>query len=169
MGLTQTPDLYACGVNIVGPTDLVTLIETIPPYWKPDIALFRVRVGDDTTAAGRKFLEEHSPLPYADRICRSLLIGEGANDPRVKVEQAKQLVAAMEHKRIPVTYVVFPDEGHGFARPVNRLAFYAVADAFLAAHLEGRYQPIDGAFAHSSITVPAGANQVPGLEASHQD
>ena len=84
MGLTETPDLYACGVDIVGPTGPVDLIRTIPPYWEPDIALFRVRVGDDTTPAGRKFLEEHSPLTYADRIRRPLLIGEGANDPRVK-------------------------------------------------------------------------------------
>jgi dipeptidyl aminopeptidase/acylaminoacyl peptidase len=164
MGLTETPDLYACGVDIVGPTDLVTLIRTVPPYWKPDLALFRVRVGDDTTEAGRKFLEEHSPLPHADQIRRPLLIGEGANDPRVKIEQANELVAVMEHKHIPVTYVVFPDEGHGFARPVNRLAFYAVADTFLAEHLDGRYQPIDSALAGSTITVPAGARQVPGLE-----
>lgn len=164
MGLTETPDLYACGVDIVGPTDLVTLIRTVPPYWKPDIALFRVRVGDDTTAAGRKFLEEHSPLPEADRIRRPLLIGEGANDPRVKIEQTNQLVAAMQRKELPVTYVVFPDEGHGFARPLNRLAFYAVADAFLAEHLGGRWQPIDDTFAHSTITVRAGAAQVPGLE-----
>lgn len=166
MGLTETPDLYTCGVDIVGPTDLLTLIRTVPPYWKPDMALFRIRVGDDTTAAGRKFLGGRSPLTHADRIRRPLLIGEGANDPRVKVEQANQLVAAMEHKHIPVTYVVFPDEGHGFARPVNRLAFYAVADAFLAEHLHGRCQPIGGAFAHSTITVPVGASQVPGLEAA---
>lgn len=166
MGLTQTPDLYVCGVDIVGPTDLLTLIETIPPYWKPDVALFRTRVGDDTTDAGRKFLEERSPLPRADRIRHPLLIGEGANDPRVKVEQENQLVAAMQGKHIPVTYVVFPDEGHGFARPVNRLAFYAVADEFLAEHLKGRCQPIDGALANSTMTVPAGANQVRGLESA---
>ena len=166
MGLTETPELYACGVDIVGPTDLVTLIRTVPPYWKPDIALFRVRVGDDTTEAGRKFLEDRSPLPHADRIRRPLLIGEGANDPRVKVEQANELVVAMQRKHIPVTYVVFPDEGHGFARPVNRLAFYAVADAFLAEHLHGRYQSIDGALAASTITVPTGASHVPGLEAA---
>ena len=164
MGLVETPDLYACGVDVVGPTDLLTLIQTVPPYWKPDLALFRVRVGDDQTAAGRKFLEDRSPLPHVDKIQRPLLIAEGANDPRVKIEQANQLVAAMERKHIPVTYVVFPDEGHGFARPVNRLAFYAVADAFLAEHLDGRYQPIGNALAASTITVPAGANQVAGLE-----
>jgi len=164
MGLVETPDLYACGVDIVGPTDLVTLIRTVPPYWKPDIALFRVRVGDDTTEAGRKLLDERSPLALADRIRRPLLIGEGANDPRVKIEQANQLAAVLEQRHIPVTYVVFPDEGHGFARPANRLAFYAVADAFLAEHLDGRYQPLDDALAGSTITVPAGAGQVSGLD-----
>ncbi len=166
MGLTETPTLFACGVDIVGPTNLVHLLETIPPYWKPEIALFRVRVGNDANAAGRKFLDEHSPLPYADRIQRPLLIGEGANDPRVKVAEAEQLVAAMQQKHIPVTYVVFPDEGHGFARPANRLAFYAVADVFLAKHLGGRWQPLDDALAHSTITVPAGASGVPQLEAA---
>ncbi len=164
MGLTETPTLYACGVEIVGPTNLINLLETIPPYWKPEIALFRVRVGNDTTAAGREFLKKYSPVTYAGRIERPLLIGEGAKDPRVKLSEAEELVTAMQQKHIPVTYVVFPDEGHGFARPPNRLAFYAIAEAFLAEHLGGRREPIDDAFRQSTVTVPVGAAQVPGVE-----
>jgi dipeptidyl aminopeptidase/acylaminoacyl peptidase len=168
MGLAMTPDLYACGVDIVGPSNLLTLLRSIPPYWQPVIEMFKVRVGDYSTDAGRRFLEERSPLTYADRMRRPLLIGQGANDPRVKQTESTQIVAALEQKKIPVTYVLFPDEGHGFARPPNRLAFYAVAEAFLAEHLGGRYQPINGAFRQSTITVPVGADQVPGLEAALQ-
>jgi dipeptidyl aminopeptidase/acylaminoacyl peptidase len=163
MGLTQTPFLYACGVDIVGPSNLLTLLKTIPPYWKPDIALFKTRVGDYTTTEGQFFLQEHSPLTFADRIKRPLLIGQGANDPRVKKAESDQIVAALQQNHIPVTYVVFPDEGHGFVRPDNRLAFDAVTEAFFAEHLGGRYQPIGDAFVHSTITVPVGEDDVPGL------
>ena len=165
MGMTKTPELFACGVDIVGPSNLITLIRSIPPYWKPQLDMFRIRMGDETTEAGRRFLEERSPLTHVDRICRPLLIGQGANDPRVKQAEADQIVTAMQRKQIPVTYVLFPDEGHGFARPPNRMAFYAVMEAFLAEHLGGRCQPIGKAFAHSTITIPEGASQVPGLEA----
>lgn len=163
VGLTMTPDVFACGVDIVGPSNIVTLLNTIPPYWKPAIQLFKDRVGDHTTEEGRKFLASRSPLTFVDQIKRPLLIGQGANDPRVKQAEADQIVHAMQQKKIPVAYVLFPDEGHGFARPENRLAFYAVAEAFLAEHLGGRYEPIGGDFAGSSITVPQGADQVPGV------
>jgi dipeptidyl aminopeptidase/acylaminoacyl peptidase len=166
VGLTFTPDKFACGVDIVGPSNLVTLLSTIPPYWAPAMQLFKDRVGDHTTAEGRKFLEERSPLTHVANIRRPLLIGQGANDPRVKQAESDQIVKAMQGHKIPVTYVLFPDEGHGFARPANRLAFNAVTEAFLAAHLGGRYEPIGHAFAGSSITVPAGANDVPGLSAA---
>ena len=142
VGLTFTPDLFACGVDIVGPSNILTLLKTIPPYWKPAIQMFKIRVGDYSSEPGRKFLEERSPLTYVDRIQRPLLIGQGANDPRVKQAESDQIVKAMQSKHIPVTYVLFPDEGHGFVRPANRLAFYAVTEAFLAKHLGGRYQPI---------------------------
>lgn len=163
VGLTFTPETFACGVDIVGPSNLVTLLETIPPYWQPEIELFTTRVGDHRTEEGRAFLTERSPLTQVDRIQRPLLIGQGANDPRVKQAESDQIVQAMQARNIPVTYVLYPDEGHGFARPENRMSFYAVAEAFLAEYLGGRYEPIGHDFAGSSITVPVGAEAVPGL------
>lgn len=163
-GLTLTPDAFTCGVSIVGPSNLVTLIESIPPYWKPALALFTARVGDPATEDGRAFLLKRSPLTYAEQIKRPLLIGQGANDPRVKQAESDQIVAAMKKHNIPVTYVIYPDEGHGFARPENRLSFNAVAEAFLANTLGGRFEPVDGAFEGSTITVNTGADYVPGLQ-----
>jgi dipeptidyl aminopeptidase/acylaminoacyl peptidase len=162
VGLTFTPDLFACGVDIVGPSNLVTLLETIPPYWAPELALFIKRVGDVRSEEGRAFLQSRSPLTYVDRIKAPLLIGQGANDPRVKQAESSQIVEAMQAKAIPVTYIVYPDEGHGFARPENRLSFYAVTEAFLAECIGGRAAPIGDAFANSSITVAAG--DIPGLK-----
>jgi dipeptidyl aminopeptidase/acylaminoacyl peptidase len=166
VGLTFTPDVFACGVDIVGPSSLVTLLNTIPPYWEPGIAMFTTRVGDHRTEEGRKFLESRSPLSFVDRIQRPLLIGQGANDPRVKQSEADQIVAAMQRKGIPVTYVLYPDEGHGFARPENRLSFNAVVEAFLSQYLGGRYEPVGNDFKGSTITVPTGAAGAPGLEAA---
>jgi dipeptidyl aminopeptidase/acylaminoacyl peptidase len=163
-GVTFTPLKFACGVDIVGPSNLVTLLETVPAYWKPQIEVFTTRVGDHRTEAGRAFLTERSPLTYAERIARPLLIGQGANDPRVKQAESDQIVQAMRGKGIPVTYVLYPDEGHGFARPENRLSFNALAEAFLAQCLGGRYEPFGDAFAGSTITVPVGAEGVPGLQ-----
>jgi len=163
VGLTFTPDTFACGVDIVGPSNILTLLKTIPPYWAPIVQMFKDRVGDFSTAEGKRFLEERSPLSRVDRIKKPLLIGQGANDPRVKQAESDQIVKAMHEHKIPVTYVLFPDEGHGFARPPNNMAFQAVAEAFLAKHLGGRYEPIGEAFKGSSITVPAGAADVPGL------
>jgi dipeptidyl aminopeptidase/acylaminoacyl peptidase len=171
VGLTFTPEVFNCGVDIVGPSNLQTLLSTIPPYWAPAMELFKNRVGDPTSEEGQALLKERSPLTYVDKIQKPLLIGQGANDPRVKQAEADQIVGAMQAKKIPVTYVLFPDEGHGFARPSNRLAFYAVAEAFLAEQSGGRYEPIGKAFAGSTITCPEGASQVPGLAeamASHQ-
>ncbi|MCC7353706.1 MAG: S9 family peptidase, partial [Anaerolineae bacterium] len=162
-GLTFTPEVFACGVDIVGPSNLITLLESVPPYWKPMFQLFVTRVGNPGTAEGRALLTKHSPLTYAERICRPLLIGQGANDPRVKQAESDQIVAAMQSKNIPVTYVLYPDEGHGFARPENNLSFSAVAEAFLAGSLGGRAEPIGNDFSGSSLTVPAGAQEVPGL------
>src|SRR5205809_8086343 len=125
--------------------------------------MFKQRVGDHTTEEGRAFLDSRSPLMRADKIKKPLLIGQGANDPRVKQAEADQIVGAMKEKKLPVTYVLFPDEGHGFARPENRLAFNAVTEAFLARFLGGRYEAIGDAFSGSTITVPTGASDVPGL------
>jgi dipeptidyl aminopeptidase/acylaminoacyl peptidase len=166
VGLTFSPDRFACGVDIVGPSNLMTLLKSIPPYWGPALQMFKDRVGDPGTEAGRKLLTERSPLTFVDRIERPLLIGQGAHDPRVKQAEADQIVHAMQEKHIPVTYVLFPDEGHGFHRPENNIAFTAVTEAFLARNLGGRYQAIGDAFKGSTITVPTGAAQVPGLEAA---
>lgn len=166
VGLTFTPDVFACAVDIVGPSNLVTLLNTIPPYWEPGIAMFTTRVGDHRTEEGQRFLESRSPLTFVDRMRRPLLIGQGANDPRVKQSEADQIVAAMQGRGVPVTYVLYPDEGHGFARPENRQSFNAVVEAFLGRHLGGRVEPIGRDFEGSSITVPTGAEDVPGLRAA---
>jgi dipeptidyl aminopeptidase/acylaminoacyl peptidase len=162
-GLTMTPDKFACGLDVVGPSNLVTLLESIPPYWKAFFEDLARRVGDPRTEEGRKLLKERSPLTYADRIQRPLLIAQGANDPRVKQAEADQIVNAMKDKKLPVTYLLYPDEGHGFARPQNRLSFYAVAEGFLHHCLGGQYQAIGKDFDGSSITTPEGAEIVPGL------
>ncbi|MBL0920768.1 MAG: S9 family peptidase [Phycisphaerales bacterium] len=164
VGLTFTPEKFACGVDIVGPSNIVTLLNTIPPYWAPAIKMFKDRVGDHTSPEGQAFLHERSPLTHVDKIQRPLLIGQGANDPRVKQSESDQIVEAMQKKGIPVSYVLFPDEGHGFARPENNLSFFAVTDAFLSEHLGGRTEPISSNdFAGSTIQVPTGASGVPGL------
>ncbi|MFT3761277.1 MAG: S9 family peptidase [Pseudoxanthomonas sp.] len=162
-GLTFTPDTFKCGVDIVGPSNLNTLLATIPPYWASFFEQLAKRMGDPRTEEGRKWLVERSPLTRVDQIRKPLLIGQGANDPRVKQDESDQIVKAMQAKNIPVTYVLFPDEGHGFARPENSKAFNAVAEGFLAQCLGGRAEPIGGDFAGSSISVPAGADGVPGL------
>ena len=163
VGLTFTPERFACGVDIVGPSSLVTLLENPPPYWAPFMPVMKQRVGDWQTPEGREFLLSRSPLTKVDQIRKPLLIGQGAQDPRVKRAEADQIVAAMEEKRIPVTYVLFPKEGHGFAKPENRIAFYAITEPFLAEHLGGRYQPIGDAFTGAEFEVVSGADQVPGL------
>jgi len=165
-GLTFNPQVFACGVDLVGPSNLITLLESIPPYWKPMLELFTTRVGDPRTEQGRALLTKHSPLTYVDRICSPLLIGQGANDPRVKQAEADQIVKAMQAKHIPVTYVLYPDEGHGFARPENNLSFNAIAEAFLSKCLGGRYEPIGDDFKGSSLQVLTGAEEVPGLPAA---
>lgn len=163
VGLTFTPEVFACGVDVVGPSNINTLFASIPPYWKPMKDMLRNRVGDDTTSEGREMLESRSPLNHIEKIAKPLLVGQGANDPRVKQAEADQIVKAMQEKKIPVMYVLYPDEGHGFARPENRMSFNAVVEQFLAQHLGGRAEPIGDAMKGSSIAVPAGAEMVPGL------
>jgi dipeptidyl aminopeptidase/acylaminoacyl peptidase len=163
VGLTFTPDRFACGVDVVGPSNLETLLSSIPPYWKSFFDVLTRNVGDPRTEAGRALLQERSPLNRADAIRRPLLIGQGANDPRVKQSESNQIVSAMKAKGLPVTYVLFPDEGHGFARPENNLAFYGITEGFLSTCLRGRFEPLGDALAGSSTTVPVGADNVPGL------
>lgn len=163
-GLTFTPDAFACGVDIVGPSNLVTLLSTVPPYWESFRKQLIARMGDPDTPAGQNWLKERSPLTHADRIVKPLLIGQGANDPRVKQAESDQIVAAMQAKNIPVTYVLFPDEGHGFARPENNIAFMAVAENFLKQCLGGRAEAIGGTVKASTAKVPHGAEFAPGLQ-----
>jgi len=163
VGMTMTPDTFACGVDIVGPSNIVTLMSTIPPYWKAFFENMVTRVGDPRTEEGKKFLAERSPLTYAGNIKKPLLIAQGANDPRVKQAEADQIVKAMKDKNLPVTYVLYPEEGHGFARPTNRTSFYAIAEGFLSQCLGGRYEPIGDDFKGANLKVLEGAQNVPGL------
>jgi dipeptidyl aminopeptidase/acylaminoacyl peptidase len=140
-GMTRNPTRYTCGVDIVGPSNLETLLATIPPYWEAFRAQLIKSLGDPDTAEGAALLRDRSPVHRAEALARPLLIGQGANDPRVKQAESDQMVAALQRKNIPVTYVLFPDEGHGFARPENNIAFNAVVEKFLAVHLGGRAEP----------------------------
>jgi dipeptidyl aminopeptidase/acylaminoacyl peptidase len=137
-GAAFTPELFRCAVDIVGPSNLKTLIETIPPYWAPMVSMFHQRVGNP--AADGEFLWSRSPLSRAASIRTPLLIAQGANDPRVKQAESEQIVAALKEAGIDHEYLLYPDEGHGFAKPENRLHFYAAAERFLARHLGGRVQ-----------------------------
>ena len=141
---TFTPDAFACNVDIVGPSNLKTLIGSIPPYWKPIRSMFDVRMGNVDDPKDAELIHNASPLFKADKITKPLLIGQGANDPRVNVKESEQIVDAIEKNKGSVTYVLYPDEGHGFARPENRIDFNARAERFLGACLGGRYEPMEG-------------------------
>ena len=155
-GVAFTPDVYAAAVSIVGPSNLITLLESIPPYWEAGRKMFHVRMGDPTTAEGKQQLQRQSPLNSAGKIRTPLLVVQGANDPRVKKAESDQIVVALRDRGFPVEYLVAPDEGHGFARPVNNMAMFAVTEKFLAKHLGGRAQedmPPDVATRVKEITV----------------
>lgn len=139
-GVAFTPDVYAAGVSIVGPSNLITLLESIPPYWEQIRKLFYERMGDPNTPEGKAQLLRQSPLTAAEKIKTPLLVIQGANDPRVTKRESDQIVVALRDRGFPVEYMVAPDEGHGFARPVNNMAMFALAEKFLAKHLGGRYQ-----------------------------
>ncbi|MFN0069328.1 MAG: S9 family peptidase [Limisphaerales bacterium] len=141
-GLAFTPEVFAAGVDIVGPSNIKTLLGTVPPYWKPLRAMFDVRVGSIDDPRDADLIRNASPLFKADQIRRPLLIGQGANDPRVKQAESEQIVAAIEKTGGRATYVLYPDEGHGFARPENRLDFQGREEKFLAEVLGGRYEPM---------------------------
>ena len=139
-GVAFTPDLYAAAVSIVGPSNLLTLLDSIPPYWEAGRKMFHMRMGDPTTPEGKKQLERQSPLNSAAKIKTPLLVVQGANDPRVKKAESDQIVIALRDRGFPVEYLVAPDEGHGFQRPVNNMAMYVAIEKFLSKHLEGRVQ-----------------------------
>ena len=139
-GLTFTPEVYRCGVSIVGPSNLFTLLESIPPYWETVRKMFYLRLGDPNTKEGKESLTAKSPFFHADKIQVPLLVGQGDNDPRVKTAESDQIVSALHKHGLPVQYLNFPDEGHGFLRPENNMAFIAVMEHFLSKHLEGSRQ-----------------------------
>ncbi len=139
-GLAFTPDVYAAGVSIVGPSNLITLLNSIPPYWESIRTIFHERMGNPNTPAGKAQLERQSPLNSAAKIKAPLLVVQGANDPRVNRAESEQIVIALRDRGFPVEYILAPDEGHGFARPINNLVLYTSAEKFLAKHLGGRYQ-----------------------------
>lgn len=139
-GMVFTPELYACGVNIVGVSNLITLINSIPAYWGPIRQQFTLRMGDPDTPEGRAQLERQSPINHVDEIANPLLVIHGANDPRVRQAEADQIVVAMREAGLPVEYIVAPDEGHGFRGRENRLAMYTRIEQFLGDHLGGRHQ-----------------------------
>jgi dipeptidyl aminopeptidase/acylaminoacyl peptidase len=157
-GLAFTPEIFACGVDMYGPSNLLTLLDS-----EQEIEEEATSIGDPRKEEGRKLLAERSPLNYVDKIQRPLLVCQGANDPLVNRNESDQIVQTMQKKNLTVTYVLFPDEGHFISRPVNRISFFAVAEAFLFQHLGGRIEPIDDDFQGSTITVPVGANEITGL------
>ena len=164
VGVSFTPERFACGVDIVGPSNLKTLMESFPAYWRPILAgTFFKHIGDPGAEADVKRMMGQSPISRVDKIRVPLLIGQGANDPRVVKSESDQIVAAMKAKGIPVTYVLYPDEGHGFVRPENRLSFFAISEGFLGQCLGGRVEPIGDDLAGSSLQVLDGAERVPGL------
>lgn len=163
MAATKTPEAFACIVDLFGISNLITFMATIPPYWGPWFSIWKNRLGDPDTEAGRAFLAERSPINHLERATKPILIAQGMRDVRVVAAESEQMVAALKARSVPVTYITFPDEGHGFVRPANRLAFNGVAEAFLAKHLGGRYQPIGNDFAGSSLKIETGGELVPGI------
>lgn len=139
-GVAFTPDLYAAAVSIVGPSNLITLLDSIPPYWEAARKVFHQRMGDPSTPEGKAQLQRQSPLNSAAKIKTPLMVVQGANDPRVNKAESDQIVIALRDRGFPVEYLVAPDEGHGFARPVNNMAMIAAAEKFFAHYLGGRYQ-----------------------------
>ena len=156
VGATFTPDIFCCSVPVVGITNLETMLANPPPYWAAFYEQECHRIGDPRTPEGVALLKARSPLHRASAITKPMLIGHGANDVRCKVAESDQIVAAMTAKGIPVTYVVYPDEGHGFARPENNIAFDAITEAFLARHLGGRSEPVGDDFKRSSHEIRVG-------------
>ena len=161
-GMTFTPDVFACGIDVVGPADLETFMSTIPKTWSLDH--FAKRVGDPRTPEGRALLRSRSPIHYVNQVTKPLLIAQGSNDSRVPQAQSDRMARALDSLGVAVTYLVYPDEGHGFLRAENNRSFYAITDQFLAKCLGGRAAPITDQLEGSSVLVPVGAARIPGLE-----
>jgi len=164
VGLTYTPEVFCCGVDLVGISNLETLLKTIPPYWKSFLNDMIQRIGNPFTSDGIAHLKSCSPLYKANAITKPLLIGQGANDPRVKQAEADQIVDVMKKNNLPVIYALYPNEGHTWGNPENELSFNALTENFLALHLGGKAEPINDAFKNASIEIREGKNQVEVLE-----
>ena len=158
VGMTMTPDIFACGIAIVGPSNL----EIFMPHWDED-RMGKI-IGDPRTKEGRAFLRSRSPINFAQNTKNPVLIGQGARDSRVPQEQSDTVVEKMQQAGVEVTYIVYPDEGHGFANPANNMSFYAITEVFLGQCLGGRYEPIDVQIEGSSVQVPVGGEHIPGLK-----
>lgn len=156
MAMSLFPNRFACGVDIVGPSDLMSFLNSIPEYWKPELSLFTKRIGDPTTPQGQKELKRVSPVSHLHQLKKPLLVGQGARDPRVKKEESDRIVETLSRKKVPIVYAVFPDEGHHFVNAKNRIAFYAAAEAFFATWLGGECEPIEKAISESSMEIPVG-------------
>ena len=166
-GLAFTPDLFACGVDVVGPTDLLTMFAA-PDARATSLYEYAIQLlGDPRTEKGRQLLRERSPLAHAHRIIKPVLIAQGANDPAVPRDQSDRIVAALKTAHRAVTYILYPDEGHGFVRRENQLSFLAVAEAFLAQHLGGRVEPFGNSLETSSINIAEGRHLVDGLSSGN--
>jgi dipeptidyl aminopeptidase/acylaminoacyl peptidase len=163
VGATFTPERFACAIDLFGISNLVTFAKAIPPYWGSWASTWKVRMGDYSTEDGANFLMSRSPISRVDKIVRPMLIGQGANDVRVTPAESEQIVAEMQKRKIPVTYVFYKDEGHGFHRAENRMSFTAVVEAFLAKHIGGRVEPVGDDFKGSSIEFKAGRDLIPGM------
>ena len=164
VGMTFTPDTFACGVDLVGPSNLETLINSFPEYMTVFVEIYAAHLGDPRTEEGQRLLRARSPVHFADKIRKPLLIGQGANDPHVPQQESDQIVEAMKARNLPVTYLLYPDEGHGMGRAENWDSFFAVTEAFLAECLGGRAEAFGDALDRSSLTVPHGIEFIPGLE-----
>jgi dipeptidyl aminopeptidase/acylaminoacyl peptidase len=162
-GLTKTPEAFACGVDLVGISSIVTWVDSFPPYWKPFMGQIFARVGDPTTEEGKKDLLARSPISHASEIRRPLLIAQGKHDPRVKEAESQQIALAVQKSGVPVTYLVYEDEGHGFARPENWLSFNAAVEVFLSQCLGGPYEPYGKDLSGSSVRVVSGGEHVAGF------
>ncbi len=162
--MTLTPGVFACAVDVVGPANLETFIATMPKTWS--FEHFVRRVGDPRTPEGLAHLKARSPIHFVDRVHEPMLVAQGVHDARVVQAESDSMVAALDRQGVRVTYLLFPDEGHGFQRPGNSRAFNAVTEAFLAANLGGRWEPLADQLDDSSVLAPVGADRVPGLRAA---
>ncbi|MDQ0469571.1 S9 family peptidase [Labrys wisconsinensis] len=163
LGATFTPEVFCCALPLVGITNLQTLLESIPPYWAGFAEFMYRSYGDPRTEEGRRLLAERSPIHRVDAITKPMLIAHGQNDVRCKVAESDTIVAAMQARGIPVTYIVYPDEGHGLTLPANRLAYWAIMEAFLARHLGGACEPVGHDLEGSSHEIRAGREDLAGL------